>query len=337
MSAIAGGATGLGSWPGTDSHEAARAVFGELSGRGTPFLPMLENRGPGSEALGRTTALLVDLPVEASSTGYRLSDHVGLIGRRAIDFLHRDVDAFEEVWEIGRYSHVPTVKIQVVGPVTLAARLELRNGHAVVDDRGAVRDLVASLAEGTARHIAEIERRLRCRVVVQWDEPSLREAMSGRAPAVSILQPSRSVTPREAATMLGQVVGLGEASVLNLGAGPITWDVISDVACDAVVVDLGRHTTAARDIDGLGAHLDRGRDVVIAAVPIERSGPSTTGDIVRDVRRVSSTTGFSPQTLLEHLSITHLHDVNDVATGRMVQALRAAVSAYSAVTEDFNT
>ena len=58
----AGAATGIGSLPGTDIAEAQRVVLGELPD--LPHLPELPDRGPGADMIGRSAALLVDLPVE---------------------------------------------------------------------------------------------------------------------------------------------------------------------------------------------------------------------------------------------------------------------------------
>ena len=66
------------------------------------------------------------------------------------------------------------------GPITLAASLELGGGHRAITDPGALRDLAASLAEGVARHRAEVARRLSTTVAVQFDEPLLPAALAGR-------------------------------------------------------------------------------------------------------------------------------------------------------------
>lgn len=71
------------------------------------------------------------------------------------------------------------MKVQAPGPLTLAAQVELANGHRVLTDPGAVRDLSASLAEGLAEHAAEVGKRLGANVVVQLDEPSLTAVLDG--------------------------------------------------------------------------------------------------------------------------------------------------------------
>ena len=79
----------------------------------------------------------------------------GAVTRRAISLLGEDVDALEEAWEIaGPGADGRVVKVQAPGPITLAAQLELGNGHRAITDAGALRELTASLAEGVAEGVA---------------------------------------------------------------------------------------------------------------------------------------------------------------------------------------
>ena len=113
--------------------------------------------------------------------------------RRAVSLLDEDIDALEEAWEkAGGAVSGRAVKVQAPGPITLAAGLELPNGHRAITDAGAVRDLTASLAEGVERHRAEVARRLATTVVVQYDEPVLPAALAGRLTGVTSLEPGAS-------------------------------------------------------------------------------------------------------------------------------------------------
>ena len=102
-----------------------------------------------------------------------------VIRDRAVSLLRADLDAFEEALE--QAGAAPSVvKVQAAGPWTLVAAIELRTGHRVLTDDGAVREFTASLAEGLALHAAEVARRTGARVVVQLDEPSLPAVLTGR-------------------------------------------------------------------------------------------------------------------------------------------------------------
>ena len=112
-------ATGAGSLPGTDPLEAMRLVFGELPD--FPHLAELPARGPGADLTGRTAALLVDLAVELTPTGWRFTTRPGRDLRRAQGFLSADLDALEEA----AAGYQGPLKIQACGPWTLAATIEL--------------------------------------------------------------------------------------------------------------------------------------------------------------------------------------------------------------------
>src|SRR5688572_2872366 len=118
-----GGASGVGSWPGTDPLEAVRTVLDLLPD--LPFLPELPARGPHADVTGRSTALLAGLPVDLQPSGWRLVSRPSQDSRRARDLLARDLDALEEAADAARPS---ALKVQCAGPWTLAATLELPRG-----------------------------------------------------------------------------------------------------------------------------------------------------------------------------------------------------------------
>jgi hypothetical protein len=173
----AGRATGLGSWPGEDVLDAARTVFGELGEPPhLPHLPELPDRGPGADLLGRAAALLVDLPVDLQPSGWRLVDRPGRDLERSRARWRQDLDVLAEVAD----GYRGDLKVQVAGPWTLAAGLRLPRLERAVVDPGARRDLVASLAEGVARHIGEVRSLVPgARVVLQLDEPGLPSVLAG--------------------------------------------------------------------------------------------------------------------------------------------------------------
>ena len=133
--------------------------------------------------MGRTAALLVDMPVETTTGGWRLADRPGRDASRAASMLARDLDELEEAaqgWD-------GPLKVQACGPWTLAASIELtRRRDPALADPGAVADLTASLAEGVAAHVAEVRKRVPgATVVLQLDEPSLPAVLAGAVPSAS--------------------------------------------------------------------------------------------------------------------------------------------------------
>ena len=146
-------ATGVGSLPGTSPTEAAAMVAGELPA--LPHVVELPDRGVGADMVGRAVAMLVDIYGEVVPSGWRISRRPGRDAGRAQDFLSWDLDAVQQ-----QYAGAEWVKVQVCGPWTLAAMLEVPSGHRALTDAGAVDDLATSLAEGLAAHIAEIGKRV---------------------------------------------------------------------------------------------------------------------------------------------------------------------------------
>ena len=167
--------------PGTDPAEAMRVVAGELPD--IPHLPELPDRGPGADLTGRTAALLVEIPVEVTPRGWRLAERPGRDLSRARTMLSSDLDVMEEILDGFR----GPLKIQLCGPWTLAATLELpRTLNVAIADPGAVADLTASLAEGAAAFAADVAKRVPgARLVVQFDEPSLPAVAEGMVPTAS--------------------------------------------------------------------------------------------------------------------------------------------------------
>ena len=250
---IAGAVTGLGSLPGTDAGDAVALVFGELPE--LPHLPELPERGPGSQLVGRGASLLTELPVEIVPTGWRLTAHRGRDLRRARDDLARDLDALEQAAD----GYTGPLKLQVTGPWTLAAGLELPTGHSVLTDHGAVRDLVESLADGVRAHLADVARRVPgADLVLQLDEPSLPTVLAGRVPTASGYGIVRAVEATVAEEILADVLSAAGPGrrVVHCCAPDTPLGLLRAAGADAVSLDatlLGR-----AHYDALGEAVDAG-------------------------------------------------------------------------------
>ncbi|WP_132877982.1 methionine synthase [Tamaricihabitans halophyticus] len=195
--------------PGTDPREAANIVLGELPE--FPYLPELPARGVGADIIGRSAALLVDLAVDVVPSGYRVAARPGSVQRRAVDLLRKDVDTLDEMVE--RAGASPgVVKVQLAGPWTLTAEIELARGHRVLTDRGAVREFTESLVEGLRAHIAEVARRTGSTVVVQLDEPSLPQVLAGALRSPSGYEQVPAVPQPEAVELLARVISAARAA-----------------------------------------------------------------------------------------------------------------------------
>ena len=179
-------ATGVGSHPGEDHFEAMRMVFGEVPG--LPYLPELPARGVGADMVGRTAALLVELPVEVQPSGWRFADRPGRDHQRA----GRPPPARPRRAGGDRPTTTPgPLKLQVCGPWTLAASIELRHGDKMLvrPGSGARPDRVAG-RRGSRDTCAEVRRRLPgvTEIVLQLDEPGLPGVLAGTVPTASGLR-----------------------------------------------------------------------------------------------------------------------------------------------------
>ena len=101
-----------------------------------PTFVQLGERGPGADRLGRTLALLGDLPTELGPHGWRLAAHGGVDLRRAQSFLAQDLEALS----IAGAGYSGALSVHLVGPWTLAAQVYLAHKDKIVSDPGAVRE-----------------------------------------------------------------------------------------------------------------------------------------------------------------------------------------------------
>ncbi|NEE02837.1 methionine synthase [Phytoactinopolyspora halotolerans] len=227
-------ATGVGSLPYEDRDEAARVVIGELAD--FPHVPELPGRGAGSEMVGRSAAFLVDLHVDLQPSGWRLIERPGADERAARSALRADLDALE----IAAYGYAGALKVQVAGPLTLAATLERTRGDRAIADYGARRDLAASLAEGVREHVADVAERIPgASVVVQLDEPSLPAVLAGRIPTISGFGRLRSVDGGEAESLLRDVIdAAGVPTVVHCCAPGVPSTLLRRAGAVAVALDV---------------------------------------------------------------------------------------------------
>lgn len=256
--------------PGTNPEQAAAVVLGELAD--LPHLAELPARGPGADVVGRTAALLVDLPVETTATGWRLAERRGRDLGRAAGYLSADLDALEAATQ----GYQGPLKIQLCGPWTLAAALQLTHSvEPALSDQGAVADLIASLAEATAAHVAAVQRRVPgARVLLQLDEPSLPGVLTGSVPTASGLRRVAAVDEPVAQEALRTVGTAGSVPYLvHCCARRVPFGVIAAAGATAVSCDLA--LLAESEHDSIGELAEAGLGLLAGAVP--PLGPAKAG------------------------------------------------------------
>jgi len=278
--------------PGTSPAEAMRVVAGELPD--FPHLPELPDRGPGADLTGRTAALLVEIPVEVTPRGWRLAEHPGRDLARARTMLSSDLDVMEEVLDGFR----GVLKVQLCGPWTLAATLELpRTLNVAVADPGAVADLTASLAEGAAAHLAEVAKRVPgARIVVQFDEPALAAVAGGEVPTASGLSRLRAVEAETLRERLAQVIAsTGNYTVVHSCSTAVPFGLIRAAGADGLSFDLSQLRRGEEDAVAEAAEAGLGllTGVIPAAPepaspgPAEPAGTIAPGDGSAEARQAA--------------------------------------------------
>ncbi|WP_040836949.1 methionine synthase [Nocardia brevicatena] len=329
-----GVATGVGSWPGTDPREAAAVVVGELAG--LPHLVELPARGVGADMVGRASALLVDLRFDTTPRGYRLAARPGAVSRRARDLLRTDLDTLEEVWETADLSGAGrTVKVQAVGPLTLAAQVELASGHRALTDPGALRDLAESLAEGVAGHTAEVAKRLNAEVVLQLDEPALTDVLAGSLAGASVLNTVPALPEPEALAVLDTMIGHQRVPVMvHTCAEKPALGLLRRCAATAIGFDMATIGTTGQ-LDDIGAAIDAGKHLVLGLVPTSApTGPANWRTVAESGARLVDRLGFARSTLVERVAVSPACGLAGASTAWARKALRLAVDVAKAFAED---
>ncbi|MFI7387098.1 methionine synthase [Streptomyces sp. NPDC049813] len=298
-----GPATGVGSMPGGDAREAAKTVTGSFEGpeQGMPFLAELPARGPGADMIGRTAGLLVDLYARVEPSGWRIGDRPGRDTKRARSWLGEDLDALEEFTQ----GYEGPLKVQAVGPWTLAAALELRNGEAALSDPGACRDLAGSLAEGLRTHLADVRRRVPgARIVLQLDEPSLIAVLRGQVRTASEYRTHRAVDRQLVESTLRDVlaVAAGDPVVVHSCAPDVPFALLRRAGADAISFDFALLTE--RDDETIGEAVEGGTTLLAGVVPGVDGPLSDPAGSVMGVRTLWRRLGLDPGSLAESVVVT---------------------------------
>ncbi|BCW19724.1 hypothetical protein NtRootA9_24320 [Arthrobacter sp. NtRootA9] len=293
-------ATALGPWPGDDPLEAARTIRGELGSPHVPFLAELPARGVGSDALGRTASLLEELAVDVQPFGWRLVDRPGRDHRRAASALSTDINVLADVAG-AEDSTAPEVKVQLVGPLSLAAGLHLHNGERALIDHGARRDLAASLVAGVGGYLRRVAAAVPgARIVVQVDEPEIAAVLAGTIPTASGYRTLRSVPASEARESWRLVLealhaaGAGEA-VVAVPEVEAPFEQILAAGADGIAVPVKALTT--RQWEQLAGAAEAGKRLWIGALDVTAGDLPKTAACVDGVWRPWRQLGLAPSLL----------------------------------------
>ncbi|MFD7917572.1 MULTISPECIES: methionine synthase [unclassified Streptomyces] len=295
---MSAGATGVGSLPGGDAREAAKTVTGSFEE--FPYLAELPARGPGADMIGRSLGLLVDMYAHVEPSGWRISDRPGRDSKRARSWLGEDLDALEEFTQ----GYTGKLKVQAVGPWTLAAALELHGGEAMLQDPGACRDLAGSLAEGLREHLADVRKRVPgADVVLQLDEPSLTAVLLGRVRSASGYRTYRAVDRQVVEGGLRDLFAVHDGEVVVHSCAPeVPFGLLRRAGATGVSFDFSLLTE--REDDAIGEAVEGGTKLFAGVVPGTDAPLSDPGGSVMGVRKLWRRLGLAPGTLAESVVVT---------------------------------
>ncbi|MCX4957930.1 methionine synthase [Streptomyces virginiae] len=295
---MSAGATGVGSLPGGDAREAAKTVTGSFEE--FPYLAELPARGPGADMIGRSLGLLVDMYAHVEPSGWRISDRPGRDSKRSRSWLGEDLDALEEFTQ----GYTGKLKVQAVGPWTLAGALELHGGEAMLQDPGACRDLAGSLAEGLREHLADVRKRIPgADVVLQLDEPSLTAVLLGRVRSASGYRTYRAVDRQVVEGALRDLFAVHDGEVVVHSCAPeVPFALLRRAGATGVSFDFSLLTE--REDDAIGEAVEGGTKLFAGVVPGTDAPLSDPGGSVMGVRKLWRRLGLAPGTLAESVVVT---------------------------------
>ncbi|WP_371576745.1 methionine synthase [Streptomyces sp. NBC_01314] len=327
-------ATGIGSLPGGDAREAAKTVTGTFAWpeTGMAHLPELPGRGPGADMIGRTAGMLVELYARVEPSGWRLGDRPGRDTKRARSWLGEDLDALEEHTQ----GYEGPLKVQAVGPWTLAAALELRNGEVALSDPGACRDLAGSLAEGLRQHLAELRRRAPgAQLVLQLDEPSLIAVLRGQVKSASGYRTHRAVDRQLIEATLRDVIGVHTpegAVVVHSCAPDVPFALLRRAGATGISFDFTLLTE--RDDDVIGEAVEGGTKLLAGVVPTTEGPLSDPAGSVMGVRTLWRRLGLPPGLLAEAVTVTPTCGLAGVSPAYARHALAHCVKAAKSLADN---
>ncbi|NCT90661.1 hypothetical protein GXB85_06845 [Cellulomonas sp. APG4] len=329
------GVSVLGPWPGTKVLEAQRTAVDELARapHGVEPLPptvQLPSRGPWAESVARTAALLPEMPVELGPHGWKLADRPGADQRRTEALLREDLDALA----VAAHGWTGRLVVSVRGPWSLAAILYLARGDRVLADAGAVRDVVAALAEGLGPLLASVRASVPgAEPVVVLREPMLPDVLGGTVATFS--------GHGRLAAVEGELVAQGLTSVVDGARAAGAVEVVAHGGLRFASRALTALAASGADAVGLGADAVRGPqwEQVAAVVeagrrmwfglPPERNGRRTdVAKVARGIARPWTAVGLPARDLAD--VAVHVEASPTLTGGDLVindlRALRPAIA-----------
>ncbi|RLY94601.1 hypothetical protein EAE32_05400 [Kocuria tytonicola] len=283
---------------GTDLPETFRVLRGELGAPHLSAVPLLPERGPHAELAARTCAVLEELHADRQPHGWRVSGVPGDDSRRARALLAGDLNMIADVLGAESGADTGPVVVSLLGPVSLAATVHVRNGEKLQSDPGARRDLTQSWCAGMPGLRAALRRNTDGRgTVLVLHEPELDRVLGGRIPTASGYRTLRALPRHEVRTALTEAVRAARSAgavAVALDAGPADPRWARDVGADATVLPVPDGPTA--QWEPLAALHEAGVGLCFDSAAVTGRTPVRAG--VERIVRPWSELGMDPAALL---------------------------------------
>lgn len=286
-----GSAHGLGVLPGTDLAHAATVVDAELPQLHIPILPA---RGLSATPLALTLSMLAELHISAGPRGWALSPRSTQWDQQLRDRRSRDTDLLEETWQptLQREPGAAPITLPVLGPWTVGLLTELPDGHKVLSDAGAHRELTEALHVGVRQWAETLQKRWGQPVQVQWSEPAATALLAGGKHDTHQFD---AFPPLPAEEMGGVLHQLG-APVLDFSAAAQpAWTAARRAEVQQLLIGWGVWASDAEQMDQVGAWLDEGRrlGIVLGSELLERG---SAGERATQIHELIYRLGLAAQT-----------------------------------------
>lgn len=316
----------LAALPGTDFVEAVTVLRGELGAPHRAVLPVLAARGDVADVVPRTGSVLTELYCDLQPHGWRLTRQSGKESRAATALLASDVNALADVVGGEDDGDRGPVTVELLGPITLAARLHLHNGEKVLQDHGARRDVADALADGVQSLLRSIQHSVDGReVVLRLAEPDLERAVNGLIPTASGYRTLRAVPRPEMDLRLRTVAeaarGAGAAAVelvLPNGADPRRW---AEAGADMLM--LTRPGPAPQDWEPIAAMVEHGLRIglLVPELTWAQDSAASTGRLVEGIVSPWTQLGLAAS-LLRELIVAPVRGLEETTPGQVRAALK---------------
>jgi len=290
--------SGLGPVPGESVSEAAKVIAGECGL--AAFVPILSQRGPGADPVGRTAGLLSrvssDFGIVTVPSGWRLSGSPGRDMVRARSFLSADFDALEEQFQ----GFTGSLTMSIVGPVSWAGAVEGPRGEKLIRDHGALRDISIALSDVVAETAVDLSRRFSgATLTIQIDEPLVMPATSGAIPTASAFRTYVALDRQLVASLWSPLFAAAQLHGAGFGVNATGGQVaLSDPyisLLQAAHVTRFYHIESARE---LGEVIESGAETVWIAPP-SGTGTSIASDIADRIGSLGfEVSNFAPSVII---------------------------------------